>query len=155
MQHEFRFNNELHQVSLERTPKIWTYANHCAHPKEDGRVRIYFEDGTKAWAHVAKVGDVWWVHHSGHIYTLERIEPGASTDEQHGGLVAPMPGTVLEVLVSQGQSVEAGQTLMILEAMKMEHRVVASEDVIVTFVHFSAGDRVEQGASLLEVETNQ
>ena len=56
MQHEFRFNNELHEVSLERTPKIWTYANHCAHPKEDGRVRIYFEDGTKAWAHVAKVG---------------------------------------------------------------------------------------------------
>ena len=155
MQHEFRFNNELHEVSLERTPKIWTYANHCAHPKEDGRVRIYFEDGTKARAHVAKVGDVWWVHHSGHIYTLERIEPGASTDEQHGGLVAPMPGTVLEVLVSQGQSVQAGQTLMILEAMKMEHRVVASEDGIVTIVHFSAGDRVEQGASLLEVETSQ
>ena len=155
MQHEFRFNNELHQVSLERTPKIWTYANHCAHPKEDGRVRIYFEDGTKAWAHVAKVGDVWWVHHSGHIYTLERIEPGASTDVQHGGLVAPMPGTVLEVLESQGQSVQAGQTLMILEAMKMEHRVVASEDGIVTIVHFSAGDRVEQGASLLEVETSQ
>ncbi len=66
-----------------------------------------------------------------------------------------MPGTVLEVFVSQGQSVEVGQTLMILEAMKMEHRVVASEDGIVTIVHFSAGDRVEQGASLLEVETNQ
>ena len=66
-----------------------------------------------------------------------------------------MPGTVLEVLVSEGQSVEAGQTLMILEAMKMEHRVVASEDGVVTDVHFSAGDRVEQGASLLEVETNQ
>jgi biotin carboxyl carrier protein len=51
--------------------------------------------------------------------------------------------------------VEAGQTLMILEAMKMEHRVVASEDGIVTKVSFSAGDRVEQGLSLLEVETNQ
>jgi 3-methylcrotonyl-CoA carboxylase alpha subunit len=66
-----------------------------------------------------------------------------------------MPGTVLEVLVSQGQSVEAGQTLMILEAMKMEHRVVASEDGFVTAIHYSAGDRVEQGASLLEVETSQ
>jgi biotin carboxyl carrier protein len=44
---------------------------------------------------------------------------------------------------------------MILEAMKMEHRVVASEDGTVTKVFFSAGDRVEQGASLLEVESNQ
>jgi biotin carboxyl carrier protein len=43
---------------------------------------------------------------------------------------------------------------MILEAMKMEHRVVASEDGTVTKVSFSAGDRVEQGASLLEVESN-
>ncbi len=66
-----------------------------------------------------------------------------------------MPGTVLEVLVSEGESVEAGQTLMILEAMKMEHRVVASEDGTVTKVSFSAGDRVEQGASLLEVESNR
>ena len=41
---------------------------------------------------------------------------------------------------------------MILEAMKMEHRVVASEDGLVTKVLFSEGDRVEQGASLLEVE---
>ena len=55
---------------------------------------------------------------------MERIEAGASSDEHHGGLVAPMPGVVLEVLVSAGESVEAGQTLMILEAMKMEHRIV-------------------------------
>ena len=151
MQHEFRFNNELHEVSLERTPKIWTYSNHCAHPKEDGRVRIYFEDGTKAWAHVAKVGDVWWVHHSGHIYTLERIEPGASADEQHGGLVAPMPGTVLEVLVSQGQSVEAGQTLMILEAMKMEHKIVSGHDGIVEAIYYNTGDQVIQGAELISL----
>ena len=152
MQHEFRYAGETYDVLLERTPKIWTFANHCAHPREDGRIRIYFEDGSKAWAHVAKVGDVWWVHHSGRIFTMERIEAGASSDEHHGGLVAPMPGVVLEVLVSAGESVEAGQTLMVLEAMKMEHRIVASEDGTVTSVHFNAGDRVEQGAHLLDVE---
>ena len=53
---------------------------------------------------------------------------------------------------SAGESVEAGQTLMVLEAMKMEHRIVASEDGTVTSVHFNAGDRVEQGANLLDVE---
>jgi len=88
MQHEFRHDGETYDVLLERTPKIWTFANHCAHPREDGRIRIYFEDGTKAWAHVAKVGDVWWVHHSGRIFTMERIEAGASSDEHLGGLVA-------------------------------------------------------------------
>ena len=41
---------------------------------------------------------------------------------------------------------------MVLEAMKMEHRIVASEDGTVTSVHFNAGDRVEQGAHLLDVE---
>ena len=66
-----------------------------------------------------------------------------------------MPGVVLEVLVSAGQSVEAGQTLMVLEAMKMEHRIVASDNGTVTVVHFSAGDRVEQGATLLDVEDTE
>ena len=152
MQHEFRHDGETYDVPLERTPKIWTFANHCAHPREDGRIRIYFEDGTKAWAHVAKVGDVWWVHHSGRIFTMERIEAGASSDEHLGGLVAPMPGVVLDVLVSAGQSVEAGQTLMILEEMNMEHRIVSSADGTVTAVHLSDGARVEQGTNLLDVE---
>ena len=83
---------------------------------------------------------------------MERIEAGASSDDNHGGLVAPMPGVVLEVLVTAGESVEAGQTLMVLEAMKMEHRIVAAEDGTVTSVHFNSGDRVEQGANLLDVE---
>ena len=47
MQHEFRYAGETYDVLLERTPKIWTFANHCAHPREDGRIRIYFEDGRK------------------------------------------------------------------------------------------------------------
>ena len=152
MQHEFRYNGETHEVLLERTPKIWTFANHCAHPREDGRIRIYFEDGSKTWAHVAKVGDVWWVHHSGRIFTLERIEAGASNDVQHGGLVAPMPGVVLEVMVSAGESVEAGQTLMILEAMKMEHSIKASEDGTVSELLISLNDQVENGALLMVVK---
>jgi biotin carboxyl carrier protein len=56
-------------------------------------------------------------------------------------------------MVSSGDSVEAGQTLMILEAMKMEHRIVAAEDGTVTAVHYNAGDRVEQGTNLLDVES--
>ena len=63
-----------------------------------------------------------------------------------------MPGKVLEVLVSEGDKVAAGAPLMVLEAMKMEHRIVASADGTVIRVHYRAGDQVDQGASLLEVE---
>jgi biotin carboxyl carrier protein len=60
-----------------------------------------------------------------------------------------MPGKVLDVLVEEGQSVESGQTLMVLEAMKMEHRILASATGTITDVYFSAGDQVQQGSVLL------
>ena len=66
--------------------------------------------------------------------------------------MAPMPGKVLEVLVAEGDVVEAGAPLMVLEAMKMEHRIVASGDGTVVSVNFAAGDQVAQGAVLLELE---
>ena len=89
---------------------------------------------------------------NGRTYKWERIEPGSAGNEDEGGLVAPMPGKVLEVLVSEGDTVEAGAPLMVLEAMKMEHRIVASHDGTVTSIHFSAGDQVAQGATLLDLE---
>ena len=63
-----------------------------------------------------------------------------------------MPGKVLQVLVEVGQDVNAGQALMILEAMKMEHRIVASEEGSVSAVYFSEGDQVQQGVALLELD---
>jgi len=54
-------------------------------------------------------------------------------------------------LVEVGQRVEAGQPLMILEAMKMEHRIVASQEGSVSEIYFSEGDQVQQGVPLLEL----
>ena len=51
--------------------------------------------------------------------------------------------------------VEEGQTLMILEAMKMEHKIVASKAGTVTSINFQAGDQVEQGNELLEIEEDE
>ena len=62
-----------------------------------------------------------------------------------------MPGKVLDVLVKTGQEVQAGTPLMVLEAMKMEHRIVAAKDGVVAAIHFEAGDQVTQGAVLLEL----
>jgi propionyl-CoA carboxylase alpha chain len=69
-----------------------------------------------------------------------------------GGLKAPMPGKVIELRVRAGQSVRAGETLLVLEAMKMEHPMRAPEDGVVVELRVAVGDQVENGALLLVVE---
>ena len=66
-----------------------------------------------------------------------------------GGLVAPMPGVVLDVRCAVGDRVVAGQPLVVLEAMKMEHHVVAPDDGVVAELHVEAGQQVKNGAVLL------
>jgi biotin carboxyl carrier protein len=60
-----------------------------------------------------------------------------------------MPGKVLEVRVSPGQAVHTGETLIVMEAMKMEHVIAASTDGTVNEVLVATGDQVESGAPLL------
>ena len=72
-----------------------------------------------------------------------------------GGLVAPMPGRVLEVRAAVGDTVTAGQTMLVLEAMKMEHHMTAPFDGTVTEVRVTAGDQVENGAVLLVIEPDE
>jgi propionyl-CoA carboxylase alpha chain len=68
-----------------------------------------------------------------------------------GGLVAPMPGKVIDLRVEVGQEVAAGETLLVLEAMKMEHPMRAPEDGVVAEVRVALGEQVENGALLLVV----
>ena len=78
-------------------------------------------------------------------------QPGASGPR--GGLTAPMPGMVVRVLAAVGDAVEAGQPLVVLEAMKMEHTITSPHDGTVAGVAVSEGDQVERGAVLAEVTT--
>jgi pyruvate carboxylase subunit B len=63
-----------------------------------------------------------------------------------------MPGKILSVLVEEGQEVASGDGLLILEAMKMENRIVAEAPAVVRRVHVSDGQMVEGGALLIELE---
>ena len=69
-----------------------------------------------------------------------------------GGLIAPMPGKVIDVKVKKGKKVKVGDTLVILEAMKMEHSIKASEDGTVSELLISLNDQVENGALLMIVK---
>ena len=69
--------------------------------------------------------------------------PAASTTQ--GAVKTPLPGVILQVKCNVGDTVKRGQTLIILEAMKMENDVVAPEDGTVASINVSAGDAVEAG----------
>jgi len=69
----------------------------------------------------------------------------ASAAAGDAAILSPLPGTVLRVNVSAGQSVKAGEVLMVLEAMKMENDIVAPEDGVVSAVNVKQGDTVQSG----------
>jgi acetyl/propionyl-CoA carboxylase alpha subunit len=78
--------------------------------------------------------------------------PETDSDVTAGSLVAPMPGSVVRVLIESGATVEVGQSLVVLEAMKMEHTVAAPVAGVVTDVRVQAGQQVEAGTVLVVVE---
>ncbi len=119
--------------------------------QQHGRILVEL-DGVKSYAHVSRNDDEWWIHFQGRIYVTNVHEPGSNDSSlSEGSLSAPMPGTILDVMVKNGQRVREGQTLLVMEAMKMEHRIQAPRAGEVTAVHFQKGDRVDMGANLVEI----
>ena len=79
---------------------------------------------------------------------------GAEEMASDGSLAAPMNGAIVAVQAKVGDKVSAGQTLVIMEAMKMEHAIKAPADGVVTEIFFAEGDQVSEGAELIAIETS-
>ena len=75
----------------------------------------------------------------------------APVAEKGNTLQAPLPGTITNILVKEGESVIAGQVVVILEAMKMQNNIEAEQSGTVTAVHVNNGDTVMEGAALLSI----
>jgi len=112
-------------------------------------------NGRRATARVTRDGDRLYVQAPGGTVAFDIVPrfvaPGAAAATA-GGLVAPMPGIVLDVRCAPGDAVDARQTLVVLEAMKMEHHVRAPADGVVAEVRVAKGQHVENGAVLLVLE---
>jgi 3-methylcrotonyl-CoA carboxylase alpha subunit len=116
---------------------------------------LVFEDGThRQRARVVFDADRVFVHSAAFDATLHRKPrfPDKSLAIPAGGCIAPMPGKVIELRVAEGDAVQAGQVLLIMEAMKMEHTVTAPHDGTVGAVSVAAGDQVDADALLVVVE---
>jgi 3-methylcrotonyl-CoA carboxylase alpha subunit len=117
-------------------------------------VRAWFGDVALA-ATVMRNGTRIEVFRGGERRTLELHDPmlhEVEAETHGGGVAAPMPGKVIAVLVSAGAKVAKGTPLVILEAMKMEHTLIAPAAGTVREILFVAGDQVSEGAELIAFE---
>ena len=113
-------------------------------------------DGERVHANVVRSDRELTVFVAGVAHRLQVCEFETIQDEEAGGrLTAPMPGSVIEVLVKEGEAVEPGRALMIIEAMKMEHTIVAPMAGRVARVRFAPGEQVKEGDQLIAFEAEQ
>lgn len=108
----------------------------------------------RAAAHVAGDKRQLWVN--GRSFTYERLRQRPTGGSTHdGSLAAAIPAVVSEILVAVGDSVQAGDKLILLESMKMVIPVQAPHDGVVTAVLCQTGESVQAGIPLIELEENE
>lgn len=156
----YEYAGQPHTVSLERGADD-TYAVVIdgralavrARPLPDGGWLMEL-DGVQVRVWAAAQGQERHVFAAGRHVRLTRRAPGRRRAAAGGdsALTAPMPGVVRAVLVEAGQPVQRGQTLLVLEAMKMEIRITAPMDGVVTALPVLPGTVVERGQALAEVQ---
>ena len=127
---------------------------HFISPYECGSGVVDLDDnGRRLQFSMQRHGDNWLVHSQNCdlVLTQQPRYPDTSLDANTGGLTAPMPGSVLATEVAAGASVNKGDLLLIMEAMKMEHRITAPRDGVVESVHVAVGDQVDNGQLLVSM----
>ncbi|MCO6442277.1 MAG: acetyl/propionyl/methylcrotonyl-CoA carboxylase subunit alpha [Nitrococcus mobilis] len=127
----------------------------CARGTLERDTDIHAElDGMQVTATVAQRGTeltVFWEGFSHRLLLHDPLTAGMEDEIREGSLKAPMPGTVVRLLVTPGDEVTEGQPLLVLEAMKMEYTIKATTDGIIELIGFKEGEQVQEGAELLAI----
>lgn len=102
-------------------------------------------------------GDLVHVHLDGETYTIQYTDPvqrhaGQSAAGANDVAAAPMPGTAISIGAAVGQSVARGDTLLVIESMKLETAIKAWRDGVVAAVHVAVGQTFDRGAPLVALE---
>ena len=124
------------------------------HDVGEGQVDLAV-DGLRSTHRVIGDGATWTVQGGGAEAVLVEVARFVDPSELDvpGGQTAPMPGKVLAVHVAEGDTVNEGQALVVMEAMKMEHTITAPAPGVVTEVRCAIGDQVDNGQVLVVVST--
>jgi biotin carboxyl carrier protein len=157
----FEQNSETFPVELVPSGKTYrlTIGDETAEVEllqsKDGKLDLLI-DGKHVTAYVSSDNAKRWVTVNGQTFVLTKSSSarkrGSGQHHAAGELTAPMPGQVRAVNVGEGDEVLKGQTLLLLEAMKMEIRVQAPRDGLVKKLFVKQGQTVERDQVLIEVE---
>ncbi|HWA37719.1 MAG TPA: acetyl/propionyl/methylcrotonyl-CoA carboxylase subunit alpha [Burkholderiales bacterium] len=154
--HDFAFldGESRHPVRISFTAEGERIDGQVLEGRADGE-RYFLRLGERSFsARAIPAGRTWHVFCNGGYRRLALEEdlrvPGE--EDAGGSLAAPMPGKVIKLLVEAGAKVKKGDSLLILEAMKMEHTITAPADGTVKEIHFTAGEQVLEGAQLITLE---
>ncbi|MEO7908480.1 MAG: biotin carboxylase N-terminal domain-containing protein [Roseiflexaceae bacterium] len=162
----YTFAGTEHLISVTRADDRWrVQAGGATHiiamiARQPDLLALEFDSQRVERFRIARDGDALLIGWHGVSYTLARADAlsvdalagRASQPDGSASLEAPMPGTLIKVLVDVGQSVVARQPLVVLEAMKMEHVVTAPYAGVVRKLPFRTGALVAKGAALVEIE---
>lgn len=160
MKFTYEHNGDTHTIHLERLPDGQLQATigdrtHTLHasrlPDSGWLLRI---NGQREIVYSASHENERYVFCDGQQTVLTKVDARRrrrAATAASGDLTAEMPGQVIDVRVSEGDSVQSGDVLLVLEAMKMEIRVTAPYDGTVSALKAAAGDVVERGQVLAEV----
>ena len=130
----------------------WQARVHPATGRDAGHITIELDGVARHYAFVCDGDVAVWIAREGHQLQARTLRPDRSvTVLPFGSLAAPMPGTVLQVRVEDGDKVSAGDVLVILESMKMELVIAAPTDGVVSGITLRPGDRVELGQALVAI----
>lgn len=144
--HEVRHINVVdHQISAEVNGLRQTWAFHI--DRCERRPSSTIEDNDRLFLHLGDGESL--------VQLVPRLPAPQAMADEPGTLTAATPGTVVKVLVSPGDEVEAGQTLIIVEAMKMEQRLSSSAAGCITAVLVDEGETVDQGTTLIRMECEE
>lgn len=113
--------------------------------------RLIVDGVSQSWSHT-EIDGTWWVSGPRGSWTLELARPvlDEAADEKAGEITSPMPGTVVAVAVADGDEVESGVPVLVVEAMKMEHTLTAPTAGVVALAA-KVGDKVAAGQTLAQV----
>ena len=163
MEYYFRIHDEDHTLHVEWEGDVYCVSIDGAAPRtvqftrDDAHTLSLQLGNTQRRAHVARGAHSIWVALGADVYELQVVERRQSrrparVEADSGSLHAQMPGQVVSVDVQAGDTVAKGQTLVILEAMKMEVRVQAPYAGRIQRVVVQTGQVVERGQQLVEME---
>ena len=122
---------------------------------DDGMLRLRI-DGHIGTARAIRHGQTVAVSAAGAAHEFTLPDPLAASDQTEAGgdrLTAPMPGLIRVISTEPGQDVSKGDTLIVMEAMKMEHALLAPRDGTIAEIFVTQGDQVADGTTLLVLES--